>query len=664
MHVVDWVIVFGMLAFLIAVVIGANRLSRGVADFLAAGRCGGRYIICVSEGIAAVCAITFIGLFEMHYQAGFSAVWWNMMMAPIMAAISLSGWIIYRYRETRVLTLGQFFEIRYSKRFRIFAGILCFFSGVVNFGIFPAVGARFFCFFCQLPPTFPVFGIAVSTYAVVMLILLIIALYFTFAGGQVAVILTDFFQGVFCNIMFLVILIALLLTFPWSQVVEGLMAAPKDASLLHPFHTSDAKDFNIWYFLIGAIGTFYTYFSWQGSQGYNASARTPHEARMGKILGTWRVLVMNVLIVMIPVCAYTMLHHPAFSGIASLINQDVSAIENTQIQKQMLVPIALSHFLPMGLAGAFCAVMLAAFISTHDTYLHSWGSIFIQDVIMPFRKKPFTPEQHIRVLRYSIFGVAVYIYLFSYFFHQTEYIYMFFAITGAIFTGGAGSVIIGGLYWKKGSTAAAWSAMIAGSTLAVIGIIIRQVDTDFPLNGQYMWFISMAVSLTLYVSISLLGKGRDFDMDRMLHRGQYAVLDDEVAVQKKSVRSFSEWIGIGPEFNWRDKIVYHATIIWTVLWIIVFVAGTIYNLLVETSTEGWARFWAAYIVVSLIVGAVVTVWLTIGGFMDVKKLYELLRTRVRDDSDDGMVMSWEKSDETEAVSESAKTDRATLPAEE
>ena len=90
------------------------------------------------------------------------------------------------------------------------------------------------------------------------------------------------------------------------------------------------------------------------------------------------------------------------------------------------------------------AVMLMATIGTHDTYLHSWGAIFIQDVVMPFRNKPFTPEQHLRALRLSILGVCIFIFFFSLIFQQSEYIFLFFAITGAIFTGGSGAVIIGG----------------------------------------------------------------------------------------------------------------------------------------------------------------------------------------------------------------------------
>ena len=37
----------------------------------------------------------------------------------------------------------------------------------------------------------------------------------------------------------------------------------------------------------------------------------------------------------------------------------------------------------------------------------------IQDVIMPFRKKPFSPEMHLKVLRASIVFVAIFIFFFS-----------------------------------------------------------------------------------------------------------------------------------------------------------------------------------------------------------------------------------------------------------
>ena len=40
--------------------------------------------------------------------------------------LTTSGWVIYRFRQTKSLTLAQFFEKRYSRNFRIFAGIIAF----------------------------------------------------------------------------------------------------------------------------------------------------------------------------------------------------------------------------------------------------------------------------------------------------------------------------------------------------------------------------------------------------------------------------------------------------------------------------------------------------------------------------------------------------------
>lgn len=278
------------------------------------------------------------------------------------------------------------------------------------------------------------------------------------------------------------IVIYLFIQIDWDTIQQGLSLAPADASLINPFKTSQVKDFNFWYFLIGVFGFMYSTMSWQGTQGYNASAINAHEAKMGGVLGLWRGMPQSIMLTFVPIVAYTILNHPDFSSLSDTIQQQLQSVNSEAVQNQLKVPMVLQHLLPRGLTGAFVAVMFSAFISTHDTYLHSWGSIFIQDVIMPFRKKPFTKRQHLLALRLSILFVAVFIFLFSLFYHQTEAIFLFFAITGAIFAGGSGAVIIGGLYWKYGTASAAWAAMITGSTIAAGGIILHQVIPDF-----YQW---------------------------------------------------------------------------------------------------------------------------------------------------------------------------------
>jgi solute:Na+ symporter, SSS family len=54
------------------------------------------------------------------------------------------------FRQTRAMTMAQFFEIRYRRGIRITSGLLCFMSGTLNFAIFPAVDARFLQHFYRL----------------------------------------------------------------------------------------------------------------------------------------------------------------------------------------------------------------------------------------------------------------------------------------------------------------------------------------------------------------------------------------------------------------------------------------------------------------------------------------------------------------------------------
>ncbi len=636
MTFLDWAIVVVTIAALIVVVAGSRRYMQSVADFLSAGRTAGRYLITVSQGMSQLGSITIVGMWEMNYVAGFNLRWWEFTMGVVLLLITVSGWVIYRFRQTRALTMAQFFEIRYSRRFRIFAGLLAFISGLINFGIFPAVGARFFIYFCGLPLSFTMLGITISTFPVVMIVFLSIALFFVFAGGQVAVLITEFLQGIFANTIFLVLVIYFLVLIGWDQIFQAVTTAPPDASLINPYHTSQVKDFNLWYFLIGMAGVIYGKMSWQGTQGYNSSAKSAHEAKMGEVLGNYRDIPRWLMLVFIPVIAYTVLHHPAFGDKAAEVNGVLQGLETNALRTQLTVPLVLASMLPIGMMGALTAVMLMATIGTHDSYLHSWGSIFIQDVIMPFRSKPFEPKQHLRVLRLSIVGVCVFIFLFSLLFQQSEYIFLFFAITGAIFTGGSGAVIIGGLYWKKGTAAAAWSALITGSVVAVGGIIIKQIDPEFFINGQQFWGLAMLASSLVYIGVSLLGRRGDFNMDKMLHRGAYAIEGETKVVEEVPSRGL-KMLGMGKEFTRGDKIIYIAAYAWTFAWTVVFLIGTWFNLTSEVSNNAWMTFWHVFILVNTIVSVFIIIWFTIGGTRDLKDMLKRLATATRNHKDDGFV---------------------------
>ena len=124
---IDWFIVGIPLLVVSIVAFRTQKYMKSVAGFMAGGRLGGRYLVCNARGEMAMAAAGVVAILEMFYEAGFTITWWQLMTVPLSLFISLSGYIIYRYRETRAMTLAQFFEIRYSKKFRVFAGFLGFF---------------------------------------------------------------------------------------------------------------------------------------------------------------------------------------------------------------------------------------------------------------------------------------------------------------------------------------------------------------------------------------------------------------------------------------------------------------------------------------------------------------------------------------------------------
>jgi SSS family solute:Na+ symporter len=667
-HWIDWVIVGCVIAGMIGIAWGTRRLMRSVADFLAANRSAGRYLLTMASGMAGLGAISIAASYEQFFEAGFAGVWWGQMLAPVMLILALSGFVIYRFRETRALTMAQFFEMRYSRRFRIFSGLLAFVSGLLNYGIFPAVTARFLIYFIGLPPEIDLGFLTIPTLAPVMALMLGLALTLTLSGGQVAVMITDFFQGQFVQIVSLVIFFYLLTQVGWSGLMDGLQLAPTGESKLDPFDQSNIPDFNVGFFLMTIFISVYGFKAWQGSQGYNAAPKNPHEAKMAGILGEFRAQVVFLLSMLVPVFVYAMLQLPEFSGMAADTRTLLGQIEAEQIQTQMRVPVGLSAMLPVGLMGLFASVIVMAAVSTDDTYLHSWGSIFIQDVVMPFRKTPLSQKAHLRLLRSAIVGVAIFAFFFSLLFPLNEYIFMYFQITGAIFLGGAGAVIIGGLYWKRGTVEGAWAAMITGSVLAVTAVSLRNIvwpfvlpgmklqnpelawlqalPTEFPFNGTQMAFGSSIAAVCVYVLGSLLSKRPPANMDKLLHRGAYAVESEGHHPQNKPFAgggeaSFKErfWrrLGVNKDFTRGDKAIYIFQILWTLFFFAVFVIGTIFGLAGKISLDLWTKWWALHVTLVTVVGILATIWFLIGGFRDLFDLIRTLKTVERDADDDGSV---------------------------
>lgn len=640
MSPLDWLIIALPLVLLVWVGWYTRRYMKSVADFLSGGRMAGRYLLAVAKGEQGAGAVVFVASFEVISHSGFVMTWWGWMSAPIGLFLAISGWVIYRFRETRALTLAQFFEIRYSRRFRVFTGILAFAAGMANFGIIPAVGARFLTYFLGLPQTVTLFDHAIPTYILMMGALLSITLMLTLSGGLITLMVTNCLEGMISQILFLVIIFSLLSMFSWPEINSVLINRPEGQSMVNPFDAFGVADFNIWLVLIGIFGMFYRTMAWQNQGAYSTAAVTAHESRMGSVMSNWRGMGNGAVITLLAICAMTYLAHPDFTTQSAAAHNEIGQISQPRIQGQMTIPIAVIHMLPVGVKGALCVILLMGVFGGDGTHLLSWGSIFIQDVILPFRKKPFTTQEHLWLLRWSMILVALIAFVFGCLFRQTDYVTLWWSVTESLYVGGAGAAIIGGLYWKKGTTAGAWSGMITGCTLVTGGIVAQQIwESKFPLNGAQIGFFGSLAAIIVYGVVSLLTCRKDYDMDRLLHRGKYAVAQEKAfATKSKKHVLWGKLIGIDDNFTLGDKWLAGGLFGWGVLWFIVFIVGTTWNLLAPWPPAVWSHFWYVVAIGLPIFFAVVTAfWFAWGGIRDMRLLFQRLKHERVDTSDNGMV---------------------------
>jgi SSS family solute:Na+ symporter len=654
----DWAIIATFFVLLGWISVSTNRLTKSVSGFLSSERCAGRYLLTMAQGMAFCAAIGMVAQFEGVYRNGLGNSWWGLMFMPIGMIISMSGWVTYRYRQTRALTMAQFMEMRYSRKFRVFAGMTAFFSGLLNCAVFPMVTANFLIYFLGLPEHFQWLGINWSSYHLLMLLMIGAAVALAVAGGQITIMVTDFFQGVIANVACLGVIFFVLYKFGWHTIMDTLEAsgsvdvsAPVEVignfsrtagvSMLHPFTQTKLPNFGVAFFVMMILQRIMQTGVWQGGAGYLTAARSPHEGKMGNIMGGWRWLVIALTITTLPVAAYVLVWNPAFAAELAPVREAIAAIQDVRLQSQMFVPIVTAHILPVGLLGLFAVFMIGAAVSTDDSAYHSWGGTFLQDVVMPFRKEPFTPEQHMKWLRWSIVGIGAFAFLFSSIWQLKDYILMWFQITSSIYVGGAGCAIIGGLYWKRGTVQGAWAGMLTGSGLSVAGIILKQFVPDLSIaghavNGLHMATFSILASIVCYAVVSLLTSKEPFNLDKLLHRRKYAIEGERVVGNAKRSH-IARVLGITDEFSRFDKVVYYGMTLWTILWSFIFIAGTVYNLMNDVSSAAWKEWWKIHLGILLGATVIFTVWFTLGGVRDVIRLFKDLKKTSRDTDDDGWV---------------------------
>jgi Na+/proline symporter len=743
MHLIDWFIALVPVTFVLCIAIHGRKYVRGVVDFVAAGRVAGRYVLSAGDLTAGLSVITLVALVESKYQVGYALSYWEYLTAPVAIVMALTGFCVYRFRETRALSMGQFLEMRYCRSFRIVAATIRTLAEMITNAIGPAIAASFFIYFLGLPHEISVFGINLPTFGLLVGLSLCLCMVVIWPGGRISLLISDAFQGIMSYPIFVVIAGYILIHFGWNDTIGPVMMDRADGeSFINPFDIEKLRDFNIFALIVSMLGNIVNKASWMGNDSSSAG-RTPHEQKMANLLSTWRSLYAVLMMLLVAVMVIGLMSHQRYADQAHEIRQElshkvseeavtdsqmraqlISGLEQIPVQKheigvdaplsrennmdtaymdaargaltgtpegnlafqkfrtlyhQMMLPVALKNVLPVGLMGLFCLLMFMLLISTDDSRIVNASNTIMQDIILPFVKKPLSGKMHLLSLRLCSLSVCIFFFVVSIFFVQIDYIMMFTVIMTALWLGGSGPVMIFGLYSRFGNSVGAYCALIFGSGFSFLGLIFQRnwaetiypwLDVHgwvqpignllekisapfnpyivwemsavkFPINSYELYFMAMVSGFTAYIIGSALTQRKPYNLDRLLHRGEYDVEHENIKPYAWSLRHVAQkLIGITPEYTLGDRIIAWSVFGYAIIYKfgLCFCGVMIWNLISPWPDYWWSQYFlVTSLWVTAILGVVSTVWFFIGGVIDIRKLFRDLKARVENPLDNGMV---------------------------
>ncbi|MCA1606722.1 MAG: hypothetical protein LC775_14925, partial [Acidobacteria bacterium] len=132
----DWLILIIYLLLTMAVGFWVKRYVEDLSGYLVAGRRIKVFLGVATFAATEIGTITFMYFGELGYVSGFSCFVIGLLAMLAYMFVGKTGFIIVALRRHQVMTIPEFYRLRYSRRVRLIGGIILFLGGVLNMGNF------------------------------------------------------------------------------------------------------------------------------------------------------------------------------------------------------------------------------------------------------------------------------------------------------------------------------------------------------------------------------------------------------------------------------------------------------------------------------------------------------------------------------------------------
>lgn len=429
LRAIDIVVLISYFLVIAAIGIISTRLIRNREDFVLGGRRFGKILMALFTFGAGTHAESAVGVASQSYKVGFAGIWYQWVMLFTMPIYWLLAPV---FRRARVLTTADFFERRFGSRFMLLYASFALFvlismTGVMLYGSAKMVEA--------------LTGGAISWQ---LSILIIAGVSFTYgiAGGLVAAVWNDFFQGILTIVMSL-----LIIPFFWSHIggLHGFQSALADPQ--ETFKLVLSKDMTLFWIVAVSVNSLFSMVVQPHIMACTAAAKNDLDSSVGFVGGNLIKRVMTV---------------PwALAGVMA-----IAYFGSGKIDPDHAFGAMAREMLPAGFAGLMLACVMASVMDNCAISMLTFSGIYTNSIHRRIVTRARSEAQLVGVGRLAglVFGVVTIV--LSFFFTDVPAAMRFLWTTIPLM----GVPFFLGLLWKRANRTGAF----VGFAAALIAMLVGQ----------------------------------------------------------------------------------------------------------------------------------------------------------------------------------------------
>ncbi len=476
------VLLAGYIAFLVATGYYFNKRQISLREFLLAGKRAGAISIGFSAAASWLTAGALLAVTGLFILLGMGSIWG--FVAPNILALLIIAIFVKKIKSIPAMTQPELLEIRYGSFLRTPVALII----IVVMILFAVADIKGFAMVLQV-----FYGI--SSLQAALIVGLSVAVYVTL-GGLSAVITTDVIQ--FLCLSFFVLLMSFLVLGGAGEVSGQSvtqMVTAMDVSWWNPM------SIGLPMVLIFSIAIIPGWITEQDPWQKIWAARDVKSARTGMILGSFLVAVVFAGCAFIALGLRVIYPDIAGMGFPMGMGKAEPALLNF-IMSQDYSDIMI----------ALCAIALAtAAMSCADTFAASGASCISRDIYQRQFNPAASMKEMLTVNRLSVLCIIASATVGSFFINSiidAIHIATFIASASYFF------VLMGGMYWRRGTAEGATASMFTGF-FSQCGLVVYDImytpagappalEIINPLLMGHGVIVAMALSGIVYVSVSLV----------------------------------------------------------------------------------------------------------------------------------------------------------------